>query len=158
MTQSKVLMVPFCAADLSYIDVKEEQRHDIYIARGPEYTKLVGEFLEKSSAKTRDGRPISFTLMDEERILGCIGIYENFEGSGEAWALFSKDAGRYKYILYREMSKCVKDYDFVRLQTCARADFKDAQKLIVKFGFKKEARLKKATCDGKDLLIYSMVR
>lgn len=158
MTQSSIVILPFVPEDLLYVEPKDEQKNDIFVARGPEYTKLVGVFLDNACARTVDGEKIAYTILDEDKILGCAGIYENFEGSGEAWAIFSKDIGRCKYLLYREIKKKISKYNFTRLQSQARADFKEAQKFLLAAGFKKEARLKKCTVDGKDMLIFSMVK
>jgi hypothetical protein len=158
MTQSNIVMVPFCAEDLLYVEPRDEQKNDIFVALGEAFTRQVGTLLEQACAKTNDGRLLSCTIMDEDKILGCAGIYENFKGSGEAWAIFSKDIGRYKYTLLREIRSHIKDYDYTRLQSCARADFKEAQKFLQSCGLKREAKLRKATVDGKDLLIFSMVR
>lgn len=158
MTRSNIVMVPFCAEDLKYVIPREKQQHDYYVAFGDQYKVEVGSFLESRCAKTKHGEPISCTIMSEDKVLGCAGVFENFPGSAEAWAVFSEDIGKYKYTLFREIKKHFADYDFIRLQTTARADFKEAQKFILALGFKREARMRKATIDGKDLILYSIVK
>lgn len=95
-----------------------------------------------------------------DRIVACGGIWINWPGVGEQWALNVLDIGdchidpqKAKQWMYDHID----EHKLWRLQVPARSDFPEAEKYLQWLGFTLETRLEKYHTDGTDALMYKII-
>jgi len=103
----------------------------------------------------------AFTGLWEGKIMGVGGINWYWEGVGEGWIILTKNTqdnpmGSYRTI--KMLFKSVLKEDFQRIQAVVRTDWKQANKMVKKLGFKKEGKLRKYCPNGDDAWIYSIIK
>ncbi len=94
-------------------------------------------------------------------IIGCAGIEIPWDGLGELWGMFVKDAGSYTMRFARRVKPLVygwiEEYHLNRLQAPLRVDFPAGIRMIEWIGFKRESVMRKYHPDGCDAIMHSIV-
>ncbi len=108
------------------------------------------------------GKIIAFSLIHEDEIILIGGIYEIWEGVGEAFSIMSKSAIKYPKSLYASFSRSfetgIKIGRYRRVQSMVKADFKEGIRFIERLGFKREGLLKSWAPDKSDYYIYARIQ
>ena len=100
---------------------------------------------------------LAYTALKDGKVLGCAGLYPTGKYRADAWALLSKDSGRYMLAIVRAMLKELCRSEFRRVQTHVRKDFRQGLKMMKTLGFENETPngLKNYGDDGCDYYLYA---
>ena len=141
-----MLIVPFKAEHFDKIELQPHQEgFSTYIA-----DKKYGKSIEQGSD--------SFTAFDGNKIIGCAGLVEQWDGRAVAWALLSKDAGKHMLSIVRKIDEYLNLKNIRRVEASSICGFKPGARLLEMLGFEYEGIAKKYTPDGQDVLMYARVR
>lgn len=92
-----------------------------------------------------DGQP-AYTAFDDDKILGCAGIYAFWQGVGEAWAwvdseLTEKHKGWFHKTVKKVLYEIIEQYNFKRVQCVVEKSYAMGIKWIENLGFTKESEM-----------------
>jgi len=100
------------------------------------------------------------TLILDDEIYAIGGVQYLWNGVGEAWVLVSENRGEFPIMIFKEITKFLKNsmehYD--RVQAMVRCDHSSGIKFAEKMGFKIEGTLRKFGIDGSDHYIMARIR
>lgn len=95
----------------------------------------------------------------QNKVIAGGGVVMFWEGVGEAWLMFAKDAEKCGTQLIRAVSRMadimMNKHGLKRLQAVVRTDFEKAIKLVELVGFTREGTLKNYCPDGADVYMYA---
>jgi hypothetical protein len=137
-----VQIVPFQAAHIARLKLDTEN------AALPDREFLVALEDEK----------YSYTLMQGERVVACLGVIEWWEGRGEGWMFLGPHSLRELCYLYRAMKRFFEACPFRRVEAVVRSDFPEAQDWVKSFGFKFEGHLTAYSPEGDDTQMFAKIR
>lgn len=80
-------------------------------------------------------RGSSFAAIDGEKVLGCAGVLEYWEGRAAAWAFLSGDCGRHFVGIHRAVLSFLDLNKYRRLEATADVGFNAANKWLQMLGF-----------------------
>lgn len=101
----------------------------------------------------------SFTIMDGDEPLACMGCVELFPNRGAVWAYISRHAARKFKILHRLAQRIIEDVPYKRLETEVEYTFREGHVWMRRLGFSIEAeRMRCARPDGGDATLYVKVK
>tara|TARA_R100000234_G_scaffold27548_1_gene15873 strand:+ start:2652 stop:3092 length:441 start_codon:yes stop_codon:yes gene_type:complete len=104
---------------------------------------------------------LSFTGIINDELIACAGIYEIWDGVGEAWFLGSQKMNQHPIKISRAIKKnltrIMKEKNFHRIQAHVRIDYKKAIKFAEFVGMKNEGEMQKYTPDKVNVLRYAKV-
>ena len=102
----------------------------------------------------------SYTAIDGDEILGCMGVHEMWSGRGLAWAILSAGIGPKRIIELTEM--CIRYFDFSpfnRLEADVVYEFRKGHKWAKRLGFTVETDyMKNYFPDGSAATRYVRLR
>jgi hypothetical protein len=146
------LIRPFQVSDIFEIEIRKEQS---------EFYKMGFDLEEYGRLLYNSYQPL--TLVDKySKIVWIAGMMPLSMYTAEAYFLTAdgfeeafKEAPKF---FIKALREGVIESPFKRVQTWCIADFKKAEKLIRVLGFEYEGTLRKASIDGKDIKMFSMVK
>lgn len=139
-----IQIVPFKAEHFWALEVQDAQASERLYAK-PEYL----EALEYQ---------YSFTVLDDNEPLACLGCAHLFNNRGAVWAYISKNAGRHFRVIHKLAQRIIEDVPYTRLETEVDYNFEQGHRWMKLLGFKVEAeRMRCARPDGADATLYSRV-
>lgn len=134
-------IVPLKKWHLDNLDMQESQ---LYIAKW--LTPEMKACLENS---------LSFAGMDGERVLGCAGIIEMWEGRGAVWSMLSGSIGRQFVAVHRAVSGFLDASHYRRLEATVDVGFEEGVRWIEMLGFRLETPCMKGYLpNGGDAAMY----
>lgn len=118
------------------------------------------EYLEY--AKKLDVPGQSFTAIDENGEIICsAGIFDVWNGVGEAWLLGSHLLNKRGIVLTRTIARrfkiIIKSKKYKRIQSVVHNEWDVSQKFVRFLGFKNEGLMEKYGPDGSDYIRYSII-
>jgi hypothetical protein len=90
---------------------------------------------------------LAWTLLSEDRVVGCGGVIDRGGGRGEAWALLAQDAGPAMLAATRAVRRYFDTAPFRRIEAVTAVDFPPAGRWTRLLGFSREGRMR-AFCEG----------
>ena len=102
----------------------------------------------------------AYTLLDADgKILVCSGVHNMWSGVGEAWAVFSPDAGNHPHmwVLAKQVMTGWKQI-YHRLQAALDVNYPQAIRFDERLGFKPEGLMRRYGPHGEDRIMYAWVR
>ena len=140
-----MLIVPFEAEHLKDITLQPEQ---VYLR-----TYLTDEMMEQLESDN------SFTVIVNNRPIGCGGVIPVWENRAYAWAYLSNDAASHMVAITRAVKRFFNLFPCNRIEATVDAGFEDAHRWIKMLGFKMEAPVMKCyRPDGGDSSLYARVK
>ena len=127
-------------------------------ATSPQYRTMMHEW-----AKFCHASGPSFTAVEGDLILCCVGLKVIKEGVAEAWMVLSKEGTDRKYLramyfqVSTHMKELMRDLNLHRVQAWVREDFHAGARYAEVLGFKKEGVMRKYDIDKTDCFLYSFV-
>lgn len=102
----------------------------------------------------------AYSYIAKGKVIGCSGIYQTAKYRWEAWALLSKDSGKYMVGFTRAVQDFLDNCGKKRIETHVRDDFVVGHKWIKMLGFECETEngMKSYGDDGHDYYLYARVR
>ena len=101
----------------------------------------------------------SFTILDGDVPLACLGCIEIFPSRGAVWAYISRHAGKKFRVVHRLAQRIIEDVPHQRLETEVDYGFAEGHRWMQMLGFTKEVdRMRFARPDGGDATLYVRVR
>ena len=102
----------------------------------------------------------SFSIVDGDCVLGCLGTTDFWPGRKYIWAFLSGDIGPHMLQVTRAIRKWIQKDDTVRLETAVQCDFPQAIRWAEMIGFKREGIMRKylPAPESTDCYLYSIVR
>ena len=101
---------------------------------------------------------LAWTLMRDERVVGCGGVVDRGGGRGEAWALLAQDAGLAMLAATRAVRRYFETAPFRRIEAVTATDFTPAARWARLLGFELEGRMR-AFCDnGGDAERWALIK
>ena len=138
-------IVPFKSAHFWALDVQDAQAAEKLHVK-PDYLKAL-EY------------QYSFTILDGDEPLSCLGCVELFPNRGAVWAYNSRFAKRKFKIVHRLAQRIIEDVPYTRLETEVDYDFREGHVWVRRLGFYIEAeRMRCARPDGGDATLYVKVK
>lgn len=114
------------------------------------------------SAKTHSYFPASTVMDDNDNPLACYGATPVCEGVGSLWAIFSEEMKQKKrmqlYRYTRDFINNLIEKEYHRLECTVIVGDEKKTNFIEKFKFVREAQMRKASFDERDLYLYARVR
>jgi hypothetical protein len=103
----------------------------------------------------------SYTIIVDEKIVACAGVYVTILGTGEAWTLFSNDLYKYPKSIYKAikegLERVIEEKKLRRVQAQVGFDNSTAQSFIKHLGFTYEGTMRKAGPNGENMLLYARI-
>lgn len=102
----------------------------------------------------------SYTMWDDDKIIGCAGVMPKWRDSAVAWATLSQDA--YKHLT--RITRLVRAYldivqrHYARIETVVRTDFPQGHRWVIMLGFEREGTMKNYSPQGIDFDMYARTR
>ena len=125
----------------------------------PCFTESDREVVAKNIAL---GNKLSFSLITEKEVLGCIGGVQWLPGVFGIWALLSKKVKDHGYSYHRTVFKMIRkalqDPAVNRIQVLVDKDNEEGIKQNKAFGFKNEGLLRGVGFNGEDQFILGIVK
>lgn len=119
------------------------------------------ETKQKSEETALKGEGITFTLLDDTKVIGVVGISCLWPGVGEAWTLLSEDVRKYPILfhklIFNGLRFYMKELKLHRLQASVVSDFCTGGKWLSKLGFTKEGTMRKLGVNGDDYDLWARV-
>ncbi|CAB5144918.1 hypothetical protein UFOVP147_39 [uncultured Caudovirales phage] len=101
----------------------------------------------------------SFTILDGDEPMACLGCVELFPNRGAVWAYISRHAARKFKIVHRLAQRIIEDVPHKRLETEVDYTFREGHVWMRRLGFSIEAeRMRCARPDGGDATLYVKVK
>lgn len=101
----------------------------------------------------------SYSLVDGDKVYGCGGIIEIWDGRASLWALFSRDIGKWLGIARKAALRLVKQSNCRRFEFDVAEGFTAGHRWARTLGFEVEAPLMKAFYpDGRNATLYALVK
>lgn len=140
-----MLIVPFKAEHLELIELQPHQEgFSIQIA-------------DKKYGKSLESAGHCFTGIVDGKIVGCAGLVVQWDNRAVAWALLSKDAGKYMLSMVRKIDEYLKLCGIRRVEATAICGFKPGARLLEMLGFEYEGIARKFTPGGDDVFMYARI-
>ena len=121
---------------------------------------LSGQDWETAVKGWKDGGP-GYTLLIDEKVVGCGGVVLTQWQCGEAWTLFSTLFFKHYRTAYKAIKKnlenIIEDENLRRVQSLIHPEHEEAKRFIIHLGFQCEGLLRKYGPNGEDLFMYSRV-
>lgn len=116
----------------------------------------VSQFVETMVVKN-----LSFTAVNNGKIICSGGIYPIWDGVGDAWFIGSSIIHDYPITVTKLVKKTLNELmnlnSFHRVQAYVRHDWEDAQRWIKVLGMQVEGVVRKYSPDGRDHILFSRV-
>lgn len=107
-----------------HLDNIEMQDAQDYVARW--LTPEIKNVMENTCA---------FAAMDGERVLGCAGVIEMWEGRGAVWSMLGKDLGKQFIGVHRAVKSFLDNSRFRRLEATVDVGHEEGERWIKMLGF-----------------------
>ncbi len=135
-------LIPFQA---SHLDELAEQPATAYLR----------PYIDRSQLAALEGT-LAFTGFWNGRLVGCAGIFEHWQGRGEAWAFLARDCKPAFPAIHRAAQRLLEVCPFRRVEAAVACDFPAAIRWVRLLGFRRETiRLKGYGPEGRDYVIYA---
>lgn len=134
----------FLPTDLMLIALQPRQRSVQAEAVTPEY----------AAALAAHGP--CFTAYDGERIVGCIGLVEQWPGCARAYAFLSQDAGPYMVGLTWRIRDWLRANPIRRIEATVESTFDAGHRWVKRLGFKYEGHMT-AYWNERDADLYARI-
>jgi len=142
-------IVRFTPAHLAALELQDAQIHLSSELTRPGY----GDMLAAAGQ--------SFSALAGDRVVCVAGLLPQWEGRAIAWALLSRQAGRYFLPVHRAVHGFLAQSAFRRVEAFVDAEFSRGCRWLEMLGFDNEtpgAPMRKYTPDGKDCFLYARVK
>lgn len=119
-----MIIVPFIESHLEGFEVHKDLSH-------------IQEYLNEDYARLL-AACISYTAIADGKVIGIAGVLNAGKGRFLAWALLTKESGKYMIPITREARKFLDSFDAKRIETPVKHDFEIGHKWMKLLGFKNE--------------------
>ncbi len=121
--------------------------------------KIIGDNFDVL-AEVHARYPATTAMDEDDKPLACFGITPLWNGVAIAWAAFRGDISDYGVTLFKGSKAFLDDLmeSYHRIQCEVVASNEKAVKFIEKFGFEREATMRKYSPDEQDVYLYARVR
>lgn len=117
---------------------------------------MISQFVDEVVVKN-----LSFTAVNNGKIICSGGIYPIWHGVGDAWFVGSNTIYDYPITITKLVKKTLNELmdinNFHRVQAYVRHDWEDAQRWIKVLGMQNEGTVRKYSTDGRDHILFSKV-
>ena len=138
-------IVPFRAEHFWALDVQDAQASEKLCVK-PEYLDALQY-------------QYSFTILDGDEPLACLGCVEVYANRGAVWAYISRHAKRKFKVVHRLARRIIEDVPHKRLETEVDHAFRKGHIWMLRLGFTVEVeRMRCARPDGSDATLYAKVK
>lgn len=104
-----------------------------------------------------DNPDIQYAVAIEDNgLAACGGIQPLWEGVGNAWLMVKQDV-KVKSLV-ETVIRYIFESNYRRVQCVVQRDFSKGRRFVRWLGFRREGVLKEYTREGKDVVLYAMVR
>lgn len=143
-----MILVPFLPVHLEGFELQEAQAWLTPYLTTPEYIATLTAFGE------------AFSLIVNERVLGCGGLAVLSKNRAQAWALVHKDAGRTLFGATKIVKQYLDSKPYLRIETPVKTSFDAAHRWAKMLGFKNETPngMQKWGDDGENYSSYARIK
>lgn len=119
----------------------------------------MAEYLSDEVLKGMEG-PHSYTLLDDNEPLVCVGVYRIWDNRAFLWSLISGDIGPHRFVVAaRYARRLLAALPFRRVETAVDVDFAAGHRFARMSGFVCEAeRMQAFQVDGRDCALYARIK
>lgn len=139
------------------IVVPYKPEHLVSMVLQPSQTYLQ-RFITPEVAATVATHP-AFTGLVGEKVIGCAGVINVWEGRGIAWAYLARDAGTYMPAITKAVKRFLEASPLRRIEMNVDLEFEQGHRWANMLGFRLEAgRMEAYRPDGGTCSLYARVR
>jgi len=99
----------------------------------------------------------SYTALDGDKVVACIGMVNIWQGRAQVWALIAKDAGRKFFYIHKMVERALRLHPCKRVETTVTSDFVEGHRWMTMLGFEREGCMRAYTPEGLDTDLYARV-
>jgi len=118
---------------------------------------MISQFVDEVVVKN-----LSFTAVNNGKIICSGGIYPIWDGVGDAWFVGSNSIYDYPITVTKLVKKILNELmdlnGFHRVQAYVRHDWEDAQRWIKVLGMQNEGTVRKYSTDGRNHILFAKVK
>ena len=118
---------------------------------------MISQFVDEVVVKN-----LSFTAVNNGKIICSGGIYPIWHGVGDAWFIGSNIIYDYPITITKLVKKTLDELmdinNFHRVQAYVRHDWEDAQRWIKVLGMQVEGTARKYSTDGRNHILFAKVK
>jgi hypothetical protein len=100
----------------------------------------------------------AYSAIADGVVVGCGGVVTKHDSVGVAWALFSSMAGPHMMRITRETRRFFDALDYRRIETAVERSHGIGHRWANALGFQQEGIMRAYLPDGRDAVLYSIVR
>lgn len=141
-----IQIVKFRAAHLQVLNLQKSQ----------EYFR--GEFGNPNYGLQLEASPYSFTGLVDDKVVGCAGVHELWQGRAVAWALLSEGVGPHMRSISRAALGFLAQAPWRRVEAMIDASFEPARRWAQMMGMQQEGLMRAYSPTGNDYYIYARIK
>ena len=138
--------------------ISYEPWHYEYLSGRTFTTLRIGADAAKIYAMAYYLRGTAVSIKKGDKIVGCAGVFEMWDGVGEAWSMFTDELRQCPYFLHRKtikiLNNMIESRKFHRVQSIVLSCDPVALKWIEHLGFKMENTMRQFGSDKSDHYMY----
>jgi len=154
----QVKIIEFEPHHLLLLGLQKEQRYFFDLFKTTKEIVDYGKVLKQSAVDTDDNKKCVWTGIVGNEVIGCGGIIQVQENSGEAWALFGSDFKNHFRRVIPVIRRQVAVAKVMRVSALIDRDFERAERFIEWVGLQYEGTLRRSGTHGQDQKIYARIR
>lgn len=119
----------------------------------------MADFLKPEYCKALENAGPAYTVMDDNSVVACGGLAEQWSTRAIAWSLISENISGLKFArLHKMVFRFLEVQDYPRIEMTVDHDFENGHRWAKLLGFKWEGLMKKYNPTGSDCDLYARVR
>ena len=139
-----------------------EPWHYEYLSGRTFTTLRIGAEAAKIYAMAYYLRGAAVSIKKGDKIVGCAGVFELWDGVGEAWSMFTDELRKCPFFLHRKAIKVLDDIitsrKYHRVQSIVLSTDPAARKWIERLGFTMECAMEKFGSDQSEHFMYKRIQ
>ena len=137
--------------------VENLQRHHFSLLELQERQSFFDELMHDSNYKDFLVNSSAYSLVDDLNCYGMAGVIDMGFGRGQAWSLFSKNAGKHMVRITRAVKDYLNSVDYNRIEMHVEKDFDEARRWAKMLGFEYESEMPQFL-NGKDYYMFVRIK
>ena len=141
------------------MEITQFRKEDLSLIEEQEITIISDDYLSDDYLDRMEKSPFSYTIWDQGKILGSLGIFEHTPQSFEAWAILDKQCGGHFISIHRAVKRFLEAAPMSRIIAVVDYEFDAGHRWASLLGFDCEAsRLTSYYPSGRDASLYAKVK
>lgn len=119
----------------------------------------MADMIKPEYAKALEAAGPAYTVMDNQEVIACAGLAEQWPGRATAWSILSKHvAGMKMARLHKMVARFLDMQNYTRIEMTVDHEFEQGHRWAKMLGFEWEGLMRKYNPNGVDCDLYARVK